>query len=197
MKVPPEVHGVFGPCTLAAFAGFALLGLFTAVAPAFLAETLGERNLAAAGAVVFCVFCASTCGQVLMGQIDARKALLRGCVVLVLGLLIIGMSLLWKSLALLIVGGVTGGIGQGMALRAALPQVGSATPDRYPGGATLSTFFVVAYVGISLPVVAVGALALGLGLRDAGLLFTGFVVLLVAGVAVRVGQTLDRSGNQS
>ncbi|MER6441321.1 MFS transporter [Streptomyces sp. NPDC001185] len=194
MKVPPEVHGVFGPCALAAFAGFALLGLFTAVAPAFLAETLGERNLAIAGAVVFCVFCASTGGQVLMDQVGARRALLWGCVVLVLGLLVIGASLYWKSLASLIVGAVIGGIGQGMAFRAALTQVHWAAPQRYRG-ATISTFFVVAYVGISLPVVAVGALTLSLGLRDAGLLFTGCVVLLVAGVAVRVRQSLYQSGS--
>ncbi|MEU8718549.1 MFS transporter [Streptomyces sp. NPDC048663] len=192
LKVPHEVHDVFGPCALAAFAGFALLGLFTAVAPAFLAETLGERNLAVAGAVVLCLFCASTCGQVLMDRVGARGALLWGCVVLVLGLLAIGAALYWESLALLIVGALIGGVGQGMAFRAALTQVSSAAPRQYQG-ATISTFFVVAYVGISLPVVAVGALALGLGLKDAGLLFTGGVVLMVAGVAVRVRRSLNSS----
>lgn len=194
VRVPPEVRGVFAPCALAAFAGFSLLGLFTAVAPAFLAQTLGERNLAVAGAVVFCVFCASTCGQVLMARIGANRALLRGCVVLVAGLLLIGASLLGTSLPLLIIGAVTGGIGQGMAFRAGLTQVGAAAPERQRG-ATISTFFVVAYVGISVPVVAVGALTAALGLRNAGVVFTACAVLLVAGVGVRVRQSLNGAGN--
>ncbi|MET8586074.1 MFS transporter [Streptomyces collinus] len=181
MTVPPEVRGVFGPCALAAFAGFSVLGLFTAVAPAFLDQTLGEHNLAVAGAVVFCVFCASTCGQLLMGRIGSRRALPWGCGVLVAGLLLIGASLLLKSFPLLLIGAATGGVGQGMAFRAGLTEVSSAAPETHQG-ATISAFFVVAYIGISLPVVGVGAMSLALGLRGAGLVFNGCAVLLVAAV---------------
>ncbi|MGW2638177.1 MFS transporter [Streptomyces sp. NPDC001348] len=185
MTVPPEVRGVFAPCALAAFAGFSLLGLFTAVAPAFLAQTLGEHNLAVTGAVVFCVFCASTGGQLLMGRVGAPRALPWGCLVLVLGLLLVGASLQLTSLPVLLAGAVTGGVGQGMAFRAGLTLVSAATPQEHRG-ATISAFFVVAYVGISLPVVGVGALAVTLGVRSAGLVFAGCAVLLVAVVGVRV-----------
>nr|WP_129311593.1 MFS transporter [Streptomyces sp. L2] len=185
MTVPPEVSGVFAPCALAAFAGFSLLGLFTAVAPAFLAQTLGKHNLAVTGAVVFCVFCASTCGQLLMGRLGARSALPRGCGVLVVGLLLVGASLLLKSFPLLLLGAVAGGVGQGMAFRAGLTAVGSAAPAEHRG-ATISAFFVVAYLGISLPVVGVGALAVTLGVRTAGMVFTCCAVLLVAAVGLRV-----------
>ncbi len=50
-KLPREVRGVFTPAALAAFAGFSLLGLFTAVAPSFVAQTLRHHNLAVSGAV--------------------------------------------------------------------------------------------------------------------------------------------------
>ncbi|MFL4909151.1 MFS transporter [Streptomyces sp. MMS24-I2-30] len=181
MTVPPEVRGVFTPGALAAFAGFSLLGLFTAVAPDFLARTLGEHNLAVVGAVVFSVFCASTGGQSLMGRVGLRRALPLGCLVLVAGLLLVGASLLLASLPVLLVGAATGGVGQGLAFRAGLTEVGSAAPDARRG-ATISAFFVVAYVGISVPVVGVGALAVALGVRDAGLVFTGCAVLGVSGV---------------
>ncbi|MGW5482472.1 MFS transporter [Streptomyces sp. NPDC004008] len=181
MKVPPEVRGVFAPCALAAFAGFSLLGLFTAVAPAFLGQTLGERDLAAVGAVVFSVFCASTGGQLLQGRVRTRRALPLGCLVLVAGLVLVGVSLLLESLPVLLLGAVTGGAGQGMAFRAGLTAVSSAAPETHRG-ATVSAFFVVAYVGISLPVVGVGALAVALGVRDAGVVFAGCATLLVAGV---------------
>ncbi|MFG3197648.1 MFS transporter [Streptomyces sp. NPDC048208] len=185
MRVPPEVRGVFGPCALAAFAGFSLLGLFTAVAPAFLTETLGEHNLAVTGAVVFSVFCASTGGQLLMGRIGARAALPWGCAVLAAGLVLVGTSLLVESLPLLLVGAITGGVGQGMAFRAGLTAVGGAAPEEHRG-ATISAFFVVAYLGISLPVVGVGALTVGLGVRGAGMVFTVCAIVLVAAVGARV-----------
>ncbi|MFF4212428.1 MFS transporter [Streptomyces sp. NPDC001796] len=185
MSVPPEVRGVFAPCALAAFAGFSLLGLFTAVAPDFLVRTLSEHNLAVVGAVVFCVFCASTGGQLLMGWVGVRKALPWGCLVLVAGLLLVGASLLLASLPLLLLGAVTGGVGQGMAFRAGLTEVGSAAPDARRG-ATISAFFVVAYVGISLPVVGIGALGVVLGVRDAGVIFTGCAVLVVSAVGTRL-----------
>ncbi|MEV7200771.1 MFS transporter [Streptomyces griseoluteus] len=185
MRVPPEVRGVFGPCALAAFAGFALLGLFTAVAPAFLTETLGEHNLAVTGAVVFSVFCASTGGQLLMGRIGARAALPWGCAVLAAGLVLVGTSLWVESLPLLLVGALTGGAGQGMAFRAGLTAVGAAAPEEHRG-ATISAFFVVAYLGISLPVVGVGALTTGLGVRAAGMVFTACAIVLVVAVGARV-----------
>ncbi|MGA5319502.1 MFS transporter [Streptomyces seoulensis] len=185
MRVPPEVRGVFGPCALAAFAGFSLLGLFTAVAPAFLTETLGEHNLAVTGAVVFSVFCASTGGQLLMGRIGARAALPWGCAVLAAGLILVGASLLAESLPLLLVGALTGGAGQGMAFRAGLTAVGAAAPEEHRG-ATISAFFVVAYLGISLPVVGVGALTVGLGVRGAGMVFTACAIVLVVAVGARV-----------
>ncbi|MEU1471318.1 MFS transporter [Streptomyces sp. NPDC005761] len=180
VAVPPEVKGVFARASLAAFAGFALLGLFTAVAPSFATQTLGVDNLAVTGAVVFSVFLASTLGQSLSGRIGPRSALPLGCAALVVGLLLVASSLIAESLPLLVLGALFGGTGQGLSFRAALTLVSDAAPATHRGG-TISAFFVVAYTGISVPVVGVGALATGLGLREAGLIFTGCVMLLAAG----------------
>lgn len=178
--VPLEVKGVFARASIAAFAGFALLGLFTAVAPRFATQTLGVDNLAVTGAVVFSVFLASTAGQSMTRRIGARLALPLGCGCLLVGLLLVASSLIAKSLPLLVLGAVCGGTGQGLSFRAALSLVSEAAPAAHRGG-TISAFFVVAYTGISVPVVGVGALATWLGLREAGLIFTGCVMLLAAG----------------
>jgi MFS family permease len=185
LSVPPGVRGVFVPSALAAFAGFALLGLFTAVAPSFVAQTLQVHNLAVSGAVVFSVFLASTAGQSLMGRLGVRGALPGGCLVLVIGLLLVGTSLAVESLPLLVAGALCGGLGQGLAFRAALTVVGAAAPPEHRGG-TISAFFVVAYTGISLPVVGVGALTLWLGLRTAGLTFAACGTVLAACVGLYV-----------
>ncbi|WP_370076913.1 MFS transporter [Streptacidiphilus sp. MAP12-16] len=192
MVVPPETRAVFVPAGLAAFAGFSLLGLFTAVAPSFLAQTLGVHNLAVTGVVVFWVFGSSTAGQLLMSRVGARRALPTGCLVLTIGMVLVASSLLVESLPLLIVGGAVGGVGQGLAFRAAMTSVSARAPDEHRG-ATISAFFVVAYVGISLPVVGVGALTLVLGLRGAGLVFAGCVVLLSSGVGVLLLRRLSQT----
>ncbi|MFE7776352.1 MFS transporter [Streptomyces sp. NPDC057445] len=179
VAVPPEVKGVFAPAAAAAFAGFALLGLFTAVAPSFASQTLGVDNLAVSGAVVFSVFLGSTFGQSLTQRIGTRRSLPVGCGVLVLGLVLVASSLIAESLPLLVLGALCGGTGQGLAFRAALSLVSGAAPEQHRG-ATISAFFVVAYTGISLPVVGVGAMAMWLGLRAAGLVFTVCVMLLAA-----------------
>ncbi|MFB8348945.1 MFS transporter [Streptomyces niveus] len=183
LKVPPQVRGIFAPAALAAFAGFALLGLCTAVSPTFVATTLDEPNLAVAGAVVFSVFLASTVGQSLMGRVGATRALPGGCLVLVAGVVLVGASLLVESLALLVIGVIGAGLGQGLAFRAALTAIGAAAPQESRGG-TISTFFVVAYVGISLPVIGIGALTLLVSLRVSGLIFTGCVAVLAACVGL-------------
>ncbi|MFI7102345.1 MFS transporter [Streptomyces sp. NPDC050161] len=182
LRLPPEVRGVFAPSAVAAFAGFALLGLFTAVAPSFVGETLGVHNLAVSGAVVFTVFLGSTAGQALTGRLGVRRALPGGCLVLVAGLVLVATSLVVQSLPVLVAGAVCGGIGQGLAFRAGLTSVSDAAPPEHRGG-TISAFFLAAYLGISLPVVGVGALSLSLGLRGAGLAFAGCVIA----VAVCVG----------
>ncbi|MFD8109108.1 MFS transporter [Streptomyces microflavus] len=185
LAVPPQVRGVFAPSALAAFAGFSLLGLFTAVAPAFVAETLDVHNLALAGLVVFSVFLASTAGQALMGRVGERRALPGGCFVLVAGLVLVAASLLLASLPLLVAGALCGGLGQGLAFRGAVTAISAAAPPEHRA-ATVSAFFVVAYLGISLPVVGVGALTLGIGLRNAGLTFAGCVLALALGVGLHL-----------
>src|SRR5947199_3933305 len=63
LHVPASVRETFRRGALAAFAGFAVLGLFTAVAPAFLGQVLGVASHAVVGLIVFGVFVASTAGQ--------------------------------------------------------------------------------------------------------------------------------------
>ncbi len=185
MAVPRQVRPVFVPAGLACFAGFSVFGLFTAVSPGFLSETLHVGNLAASGAVAFSVFASSLAGQALMSRTGVARGLPLGCVGLVAGMVQVGCSLLVASLPLLVTGAVTVGIGQGLAFRSALSAVGERAPEEHRG-ATLSALFVTAYLGISLPVVGVGALSVGMGLRDAGLVFSACVIVLAVAVGFRL-----------
>ncbi|RKE22988.1 MFS transporter [Streptomyces sp. TLI_171] len=178
-SLPPEVRGVFVPAGIAAFAGFSLLGVFTSVTPAFLAEDLDVHNHAAVGLIVCSAFFASTVGQLLVPRLGAQRAIPLGCLVLILGLALLAVSLSTHTLAPLLLAALVGGAGQGMALRGAVGEVAAAAPPAHRGG-VLSALFVVAYFGISIPVIGVGLLDTPLGLPHAGLVFTACMALLAA-----------------
>jgi MFS family permease len=187
LSVPPEVRTVFVTASTAAFAGFAVTGLFTAVAPSFVSDVIGIRNHAVAGAIACSLFAASAAAQVLAGRIEAQRAVALGCAVLVVGMVIIAVSLHFSSLALLIVGAVVAGVGQGISFSRGLAAVAERTPpDRR--AEVSSTYFVIAYVAISLPVVGVGLAAEAWGLRTAGIAFAlavcALAILCLAAILV-------------
>jgi hypothetical protein len=178
-KVPSQMRAIFIRAALAGFAGFAVLGLFTAVSPAFLGQDLGVTNRAAVGAVVFAVFAASTAGQVTLPLLGEARALPIGCALLIAGMGVLALSLGLSSLALLVTGGVIAGLGQGLSFRAGLTSLNARAPAEHRA-AVASSFFVVAYVAISLPVIGEGGLAQASGLRPAGFAFTAVVAALSA-----------------
>jgi MFS family permease len=174
LRVPTGMRTTFVQAALAAFAGYAVLGLFTAVAPDFLAQELGVTSPAIVGLVVFAVFAASMAGQVALELMPESGAMSAGCVALIAGMAALALSLAISSLALLVIGGVIAGFGHGLAFRAGLTAVNARAPAAQRGEVA-SSFFVVAYVAISLPVIGEGVLAQATGLRAAGLTFAAAV----------------------
>jgi predicted MFS family arabinose efflux permease len=189
-SVATPARAVFVPASVAVFAAFAVFGLLTSIEPGFLATVLGLDSRALAGLVVFTMFAGSALGQVGLARVPSRVALPVGCLVLVAGLGGIAGGLLGRSVAALIAGTVVIGVGQALSFRSGMAAITAASPEA-ERAATVSSFFVVAYVGISLPVVAVGVAANLWGLRTAGIAFTAAVALVALGALVAVLR-LDR-----
>jgi predicted MFS family arabinose efflux permease len=188
LKIPKEMRSTFIEAALAGSAGFAVLGLFTAVTPDLLGQELGVTSRAIVGLVVFAVFAASTVGQLVLQLLPERAALPTGAGALIAGMGALALSLATSSLALLVLGGVIAGFGQGLSLRAGLTAVNEQSPAA-ERGAVASSFFVVMYVAISLPVIGEGVLTQVIGLRPAGLTFAALVAALSAAVLVRIART--------
>ena len=179
VSVPPEVRGVFVRAAIAGFAGFAVLGLFTAVSPTFLTQVLHVENHLVGGLVVFTLLGASTVGQIASSRLGLRPALLLGCAALVVGVLGVGAAIVLTSLPLLVVGATVAGVGQGMSFRAGLGAVNAGTPPERRSEVA-SSFFLVLYVGISLPVIGEGLASAAFGLVVSGAVFAGIVAMLGA-----------------
>jgi MFS family permease len=188
LKVPKEMRSIFTQAAVAGFAGFAVLGLLTAVYPDFLGQGLGVTNRAIVGLLVFSVFAASTVGQLALQVIPERAAIPIGVGGLILGMGSLALGLAIPSLALLVLGGVIAGFGQGLSFRGGLTAVNEHAPAAQRAEVT-SSFFVILYIAISLPVIGEGVLAQAIGLRASGLIFAGLVAALSAGVLIQMERT--------
>jgi MFS family permease len=181
LAVPTEVRGVFVRGATAGFGSFAVAGVFSSVAPAFLGQVLGRSSHALAGLLVFILFFASILGQLVVGRLSDRRALVSGCVLLVGGVGLLALALGIESLATLIASAAVVGLGQGLVIGAGLAAINQRAPVERRGE-TASSFFVVMYVGLSLPVIGVGLAANSFGLRSAGISFSAAVAVLVLAV---------------
>jgi MFS family permease len=177
--VPAEIRSVFIRAAVAGFAGFAVLGLFTAVSPALLSQVIHVTNHVVTGAVVVTVFAASAVGQVLTASVAERAALLAGCLALAIGAVLVALGIAAASMPLLLTGAVLAGVGQGMSFRAGLSAVTIGAPSAQRSEVS-SSFFLVAYVAISIPVIGVGAASEAFGLVPAGVTFAAIVAALAA-----------------
>jgi MFS family permease len=178
LSVPPEVRGVFVRGATAGFGSFAVAGVFSSVAPAFLALELGRTSHALAGVLVFILFTGSILGQLAVSRLSDRSALVSGCVLLVAGVALLGLAVGTESLGLLIASAAVVGIGQGLVIGAGLAAINQRAPVERRGE-TASSFFVVMYVGLSVPVIGVGVVANATSLKTAGIVFSAAVAALV------------------
>ncbi len=190
LSVPAEVRSVFLIAALAGFAGFAVTGLFMAVAPAFVADVAGIDNDAVAGLVASSIFIASAVTQVVVGGMEPQRAVAIGCVILIAGMVVLAGALGLSSLLGLIAAGLISGVGHGIAFSRGLAAIAERTPAERRAEVN-STYFVVGYVAISLPVVGEGLAAEAWGLRTAGVIFAVAVAVLsgICLVAIVVRET--------
>ncbi|MFL9856376.1 MFS transporter [Paraburkholderia madseniana] len=178
ISLPAEVRRAFIPAALAGFAGFVVVGFFAAVAPQLIRVVLGFHSGIVTGAIVFLLFACSALGQIVQTVIAARWRQAAGCIGLVVGLICVGLCVPERSLGALLLGTALAGIGQGISFRAGLGEIASAAPAHRRAEVT-SSFFVVLYVAISLPVIGLGIAVQLADIQRATLLFVGLTIVLV------------------
>lgn len=177
LSVPSDVRGVFVRTSVAAAAGFAVLGSFTAVVPSFLSKILGVDNHAVVGCLVATVFIFSAISQLAGRTVETGRALILGCAILVVGVAILIVASTAKSLWLIVVAAVIIGAGQGLSFSKGLASLVEVCPTHRRAEVT-SAYFVIAYLAISFPVVGQGFAANSWGLETAGLILNIAVAIL-------------------
>lgn len=164
--IPAAMRGAFATSGTASFLAFAVIGLFLALIPTYVAGLSGSRNLLLGGAAVALMLVCSALAQLLAYGRDAHSLEQLGLPLLAIGLVLLAVAGSLSSLALLLVATVVGGTGQGLAFFGGLTAINHRAPaDRHAD--VLSSFYVIIYLGVGLPVIGVGFLATAVGLLTA------------------------------
>ncbi|SMQ57761.1 Major Facilitator Superfamily protein [Plantibacter sp. VKM Ac-1784] len=185
LAVPASSRGAFIAAGFGAFAGFALLGLFTSLAPTILIGTFDAPDHLLAGVTTFSVFGAAALGQVLLARLPLQRQLLIATVSCGVGLAAVAAGAVLPQLGVFLFGGVIAGLGVGVLFKSAIATAGSlADPARR--GETLSLVFLIAYCGLALPVLAIGFALTFAPEIDVLLIFVSLVLVttVLAGVAM-------------
>jgi MFS family permease len=155
LSIPEQGRSEFIAAGAAAFAAFSLLGLFSALAPTFLGNVLHEHSHAVQGAVVFGLLAAGTVTQLLVARFASRLVMTAGLGVFLAGLALIVAALSQADMALFLAGTVVGGVAVGAVFLGSLATANRLAP---PGrrGQVISTYFVLCYCGLIIPVVGIG-----------------------------------------
>ncbi len=178
LRVPQKIRRTFLTAAIAGMCAFAVSGLFSAIVPSFLSKVLGRPQPVLTGAIVFVLFALTALGQISVGLVPKRRALTVACAALIAGTVVLALAVLFKSLALTFLAAAIEGAGQGLAMGSGLAAINEET-DRQRGEVS-STYFVMLYAALALPVVGVGILASAWTLPAAALTFCAIVGITVA-----------------
>ncbi|OYO03845.1 MFS transporter [Enemella evansiae] len=167
----------------AAIAAFSVFGLFTSVAPGFVAGDLHRPSRALAGVIVFAVFGAAAIAQTGTGRLreTARRPL--GLLLQLVGLAALVTGMLLASLAFFLIGGVLSGAGAGVLFKDAVGKViAMSTPERR--GEALAGLFLIGYLGLIVPALGIGLAAVEFPASTVMIGFSVLLVVLLAAIAL-------------
>ena len=158
LGIPERGRGEFIAAAVAAFAAFALLGLFSSLVPGFIGGVLHQGSHAVQGGIVFGLFAVGTVTQVMLSRFSSRRVVLAGLALLLAALALIVAALAQASMALFLAGTAAGGVAVGAIFLGSLATASRLAPAGRRGQ-VISAFFVACYAGLIIPVIGVGVLA--------------------------------------
>ena len=188
VAIPAHARPTFFAAAAAGAGAFAVYGVFNSLMPGFLAGTVHESSYAVAGAVAFAAFAAGSLAQIALGTGGVTATLRLSIPVVFAGLALFAVGMWLPSLPVFVVGGVITGAGAGLVVRGSLvAAAGTAPPESR--AEVLAGYFLGAYVGLSVPVIALGIATEHVAARDVMLVF---VVLAFTAIALSARAVIRR-----
>lgn len=194
--VPAEIRKQFAFASAVSFTVWAAAGLFLTLAPGYVKLLLGLGNLAIGGAFVSLMLFASAGAQLFSRRLSDRLSISIGLILLPIGLASLALANPLNSAAFIVAGALVVGAGHGFGYLGAMVLVNRLAPVARRAEVA-SGFYIVSYLGVALPVIAVGFGAQLLGLLMAVAIFTAvvsFFALALLGASARLAPPASRPG---
>ena len=176
-SVPSEIRTPFTIGAATAFTAWAVTALFMSLVPSYVGTLLHVHNLAITGGVVFVMLGSSSVVQLSLKSLAIRVSHIAGLILLIVGLAGVVLAVPAQSIILLIVSTIVTGAGQGLAFMGSMALIGQVAPPERRGD-VISSFYVVIYCGVGIPILGVGFGAESFGLYHAVLAFACAVAVL-------------------
>jgi MFS family permease len=193
MSIPASMRSEFLvvlPCLVAVWA---LGGFHLSLGPSIIGSVFGLHGAVLSGFDIFTLFTAGALGAALMRNVDPRRVMTIGTVVLASGLAanVIGLScgVAW----IYFVGSAVSGFGWGAAFLGSMRVVGDVTPADQRGS-VFATMFVVNYVAFSVPAIVGGIAVHSIGLVSTGIVYGSVVMSLALWSAAGLARIAGRTG---
>lgn len=179
-RVPSEIRGDFARVSVTAAVVWGAVALYISIVPSYTSKLLHTDNLALLGAVGGVALGASALAQVASQRRrpPPQAAQVLGLVLLAVGLLALSAVGLLHSVAILLVGAVTTGVGHGLGFVNAQDELNQMVPGERRGEVT-AAFICCIYVVVGISVIATGVLDLRLKLATS----VGAVAVVLATAA--------------
>jgi len=180
VRLPRAVRGPMLAAAPVLFAVWALAGLYGALAPSLVTSLTGSQSLVLGGVSLVVLTVPAAASVYLLRNAPARRVMLIGIAALVIGVAITLVALGTGSAGLFFAGTAVSGVGFGSGFQGGIRTVVPlAAPDERAG--VLSLVFTVSYLGMGVPAVAAGFLAVhGAGLTGAARDYGAALIVLAA-----------------
>ncbi|MEC3980944.1 MFS transporter [Amycolatopsis sp. H20-H5] len=192
ISIPPETRKQFVIGCLGVLAAWSVGGLYLGLGGSLAKELLHVNNHLVAGLVILTVQGVGGLSQLGFTRVSGKTASVLGCVALIVGMAVVSTSVFVSSAVLFLLGDAVTGVGFGLAFMGGTRLVTQAAPAA-KRGQVLATFFVVAYLAISVPVIAAGVVSVHIGLSSTFYLFAAImaVIALVTLVCTLLSRDAD------
>lgn len=180
LGVPSSARSQFWLAALVGFLSFAIFGFVLSLAPGYFAQAFGLESLLTIGVIAGLPLGVSALSQLVVrgGKVLLPVGLgLMASSVILLALAVEHQLLVWSILALVLLG-----LGQGIAFRTAFASAVDAVSDQQHAQ-TVSTIYLVTYLGSAVPVIALGWAVGVFGQQQSILVFSIFCAVLATVLA--------------
>jgi MFS family permease len=182
-RIPRVARRPFLLAALAVVSSWSIGGLFFSLGPGLSAHLFNTTNVVVSAIGIVALGASGAVSQLLFGRTPPWIGASAGSVALAAGMVLVVLAAATGSSTTYLGGAVLGGIGFGIAFLSGLRALVAAIPPR-ERAATLSAFYVVAYLAGSVPAVLAGLVVTHLGLQSTFEVFGSVVAAIALVVAL-------------